>query len=163
MRHTINLHRAMRAGTLAVAVAASLAVGSPSWASGGSDYNNSTVTIRGGAGQALSACVNYAQVSARHHRPAQSNYCDNFAEADGGSVSLSDVSIFIDQSGHHRRSVNNASIDIEGGDASAVAACVNYLQGTATPSQTNQCSNTAVAQGGNVELHNVDITVVQSG
>jgi hypothetical protein len=160
--YKVNLHRAMRAGTLAVAVAASVAVTSPAWATGGSGYNHATLTLRGGAAQALSACVNYARVSASHHRPAQSNYCDNFAEADGGSVNLSDVSIFIDQEGHRRRSVNDVTIDIRGGDASAVAACVNYLQGTATPSQTNECSNTSIAQGGNVTLNNVDITVVQT-
>lgn len=61
--------------------------------------NNATVKIRGGHAQVLAACVNYARVAARHHRPAQSNYCSNSAETDGGTVSLSDVSIFINQKG----------------------------------------------------------------
>lgn len=144
-----------------VAAAASIAIATPAMASG-STYNHATLIIRGGSANALSACVNYARTAAHHHRVTQSNYCENFAEADGGKVSLSGVSVFIDQEGHSRRSVNTATIEIIGGDATAIAACVNVLQHTASARQTNDCSNTAVAQGGNVNLHNVDITVIQS-
>lgn len=157
-----SLSRALRGTVLAVALAGSAITAGPAWATPGSAYNNATLTIRGGDAQALAGCLNYARISARHHRPAQSNYCSNFAEADGGTVNLADVSIFIEQEGRGRRSENNATVEIRGGDASAVAACVNYLQGTATPSQTNECSNTAVAIGGSVELSNVAIVIVQT-
>ena len=152
----------MRGVAIGFVAAASIAIANPASASGGSTYNHATLVIRGGAANALSGCLNYARIAAHHHRPAQSNYCENFAEADGGNVNLSNVSVFIDQQGHSRRTVNEATIVIAGGDANAVAACVNYLQGTASAAQTNECSNTAVAQGGNVNLHNVDITIVQS-
>jgi hypothetical protein len=162
--YKISLRRAVRVGTLAAAVATSVAISGPAWAS--DTYNHAAVTIRGGNGQALASCVNLARTLAQHHRQSQSNYCDNFAEADGGSVTLRHVSIFIDQEGgggHHSRTENSATVTIVGGSSHAVASCLNYLQGTATADQTNECSNTAVAPAGDVHLSNVDITVVQTG
>jgi len=42
-----------------------------------------------------------------------------------------------------------------------VAACINVLRATATAEQTNDCSNTAIATGGNVSLSHTDITIIQ--
>jgi hypothetical protein len=155
----ISFRRAMRVSTVAMAIAAGVAVSGPAWAASGPTYNHADVTIRGGAGQALAGCINVARTLAHYHHPAQSNYCSNFAEADGGTVSLRRVPIFIDQEGNGH---NHATVDIEGGSAHAVASCINYLQGTATAAQTNECSNTAVAPGGDVHMTDVEITIIQT-
>lgn len=125
-------------------------------------YNDVQINITGGNANALSACVNYAKLKAKKGESAQSNACKNFAKATGGDVTLKKVDITILQAGATAGTVKNkASINISGGDATAVAACVNYLQGTADADQTNKCSNTAVATGGDVTLKKVNITIVQ--
>ncbi|HEX8628059.1 MAG TPA: hypothetical protein VF755_07800, partial [Catenuloplanes sp.] len=125
-------------------------------------HNNVAVNISGGNANALSTCVNFAKLKAKKGEAAQSNACKNFAKATGGSVTLKKVDITILQAGATSGKVTNkAEINISGGDATAVAACVNYLQGTADADQTNKCSNTAVATGGDVTLKNVNITIIQ--
>jgi len=131
-------------------------------ASAAESYNNAQVNITGGNAHALSACVNYAKIKAKKGEAAQSNACKNFAKATGGDVELKHVDITILQAGATTGVVKNrAEVNISGGDANAVAACVNYLQGTANADQKNKCSNTAVAQGGDVKLKDVYITIVQ--
>lgn len=125
-------------------------------------YNDVQVNISGGNANALSACVNYAKLKAKKGEAAQSNACKNFAKAQGGDVKLKNVDITILQAGSTSGPLRNkAEVNITGGDATAVAACVNYLQGTADGDQTNQCKNTSVAQGGDVKLKNVTITIIQ--
>jgi cytochrome c biogenesis factor len=131
-------------------------------ASAGEDYNNVEVNITGGKAHALAACVNYAKLKAKKGEAAQSNACKNFAKATGGDVNLKNVDITILQAGSGSGTVkNNAEVNISGGDATAVAACVNYLQGTADSDQKNKCKNTADAKGGDVTLKNVTITIIQ--
>lgn len=131
-------------------------------ASATESYNNVAVNITGGNAKALSACVNYAKLKAKKGEATQSNACKNFAKASGGDVKLKNVDITVLQAGSTTGTVRNkAEINISGGDATAVAACVNYLQGTADADQTNKCSNTAVAEGGDVKLKNVSITIIQ--
>jgi hypothetical protein len=136
-----------------------------SWAtpaSASETYNDAQVNITGGNANALSACVNYAKLKAKKGEAAQSNACKNFAKATGGDVKLKNVDITILQAGAPTGTVKNkAHVNISGGDATAVAACVNYLQGTADADQTNKCSNTSIAQGGDVKLKNVSITILQ--
>jgi len=135
---------------------------SASPASATETYNGVQVNISGGNANALSACVNYAKLKAKKGQPAQSNACKNFAKATGGDVSLKNVDIMILQAGSTSGSMRNkAEVNITGGDATAVAACVNYLQGTADSDQTNKCKNTSVATGGDVKLKNVTITIIQ--
>jgi len=125
-------------------------------------YNNAQVNITGGNAHALSACVNFAKIKAKKGEPAQSNACKNFARATGGDVQLKNVDVTILQAGSSSGVVKNrAEVNISGGDATAVAACVNYLQSTADADQTNRCSNSSVAQGGDVKLKNVSITIIQ--
>jgi hypothetical protein len=163
-----TVHRVSRAGFLAVAVAASLAATSPAWATppAPTTYNNANVQILGGDARAVSACVVLAKTSIRHHRRApQTQMCNNFSEADAGSANLRHVSVFIDQeggSGHRTRTVNNADVTIAGGDATAVASCLAYLGNHASAEQTQECENTAVATGGDANLQNVDITIIQT-
>ncbi|MCL9796778.1 hypothetical protein [Frankia sp. AgKG'84/4] len=126
-------------------------------------YNDARINIQGGSASSLAGCLNYARVSARHNLHPQANFCRNIADASGGNVQLHNVSLFVDQeSNRPGRAYNNATVNITGGDSTAVAACVNYVQGTATVSQVNTCRNSATATGGNVTLDNVDVTVVQS-
>lgn len=147
----------------AVALAAALfgaSVASPAYA--GESYNNATVAIKGGNAAALSACVNYAKIMLQLGRPAQSNACRNFATAVGGTVSLNSVSISILQAGSGGPlTLNNAVVQISGGDASALASCVNYLQGTVSAAGAQKCMGSATAIGGAVSLKDVNITVIQ--
>jgi hypothetical protein len=123
-------------------------------------FNNATLNIRGGDATAVAACINLARGAAKSHKTVQNNFCKNKASASGGDVTLKNVSILIAQDSS-RYTSNRATVNIEGGDATAVAACVNVLQGTASAHQTNACANSAVAKGGDVNLKNVDITIIQ--
>jgi len=159
--------RVFRSLVVAGAVVASVA-GAPAAAYAGSGssapktFNNATVNINGGNAAALAGCVNVAKVHAKHNRVVQSNFCKNFATAVGGSVTLKNTDILIAQGGTGSgTTVNNATVNISGGDAVALAACVNYLQGTSSASQKNLCKNSAVAKGGDVVLKNSTITIIQ--
>jgi hypothetical protein len=161
----------LRGAILATAFASSMAVGPMAHASDDSTFNNASVTITGGNGVAVAACVNWAQDWAgyskdkkKHQekkRVKQANLCNNTAKAQGGDVTLKKVDIFIAQDGSSDVTRNKATVSIAGGDATAVAACINVLNDAANATQTNVCKNNAVAQGGDVSLDNVDITVIQ--
>jgi hypothetical protein len=161
----------LRGAILATAFASSMAVGPMAHASDDSTFNNASVTITGGNGVAVAACVNWAQDWAgyskdkkKHQekkRVKQANLCNNTAKAQGGDVTLKKVDIFIAQDGSSDVTKNKATVSIAGGDATAVAACINVLNDAANATQTNVCKNNAVAQGGDVSLDNVDITVIQ--
>jgi hypothetical protein len=161
----------LRGAILATAFASSMAVGPMAHASDDATFNNATVKITGGNGVAVSACVNWAQDWAGYSkdkkknqekkRVKQSNLCKNTAKAEGGDVTLKKVDIFIAQDGSGDVTKNKATIEIAGGDATAVAACLNVLNDAANATQTNVCKNNAVAEGGDVKLENVDITVIQ--
>jgi hypothetical protein len=140
-----------------------MGLSSPADATQSGTFNDVNIDIHGGNAAVFSGCVNYAKVSAKRNKVPQSNTCKNFAHAAGGSVELTNVSLFVDQEGHGRSTHNNVQITISGGDATAVAGCVNYLQGSATPAQVNDCKNAADAQGGSVKLENVDIVIIQLG
>lgn len=150
---------------LAGALAASAAAAPAAYATSSPQnktYNNATVDINGGNAASLSACVNYAQVKIKHGKPAQNNFCKNFASATGGTVLLKNTSVLIAQTGSGTgTNVNNATVNISGGDAIALAGCVNFLQGTSDATQKNVCKNTSVAKGGDVILKNSDITIIQ--
>jgi hypothetical protein len=128
--------------------------------------NTANVTIRGGDAKALAACVNVAKGEADAKKKKkkylkQVNRCKNWAEAHGGDVDLRNVSIRVRQRDKDS-SYNEASVTIAGGDATAVAACLNVAQDTATTEQVNVCANTAIAVGGDVTLRNVRISIRQS-
>lgn len=154
--------QARRLVLITLAALFSFAISTPAYASGQS-YNNAEISIKGGNAAALSGCMNYAKAMAKVSKPAQSNTCKNFASATGGTVNLESVFVTVIQTGTGSKTHNNAEVSIEGGDAVAVASCVNYLQGTATADQKNKCANKANATGGDVNLKNVDITIIQEG
>ncbi|MCM3882250.1 hypothetical protein [Frankia sp. R82] len=158
----LGFGRAARGTAVACAAAFAVMGAAPAFAASPT-YNDARISIQGGGAASLSGCLNYARTSARHQVRPQSNYCRNVADAYGGTVYLHDVSLFLDQENNQGgRTYNKATVNISGGDSSAVAACVNYVQGTATPSQVNTCRNNATSYGGSVTLDNVDVTVVQS-
>jgi hypothetical protein len=129
-------------------------------------YNDADLTIRGGDAAAFAVCINSAKAKAKAIKRTgrdvdQRNRCDNLADAAGGNVDLNDVDISIRQRGQSRGGGNSVDLTIRGGDAVAVAACVNVAQGTYDVDQVNRCSNTAIATGGNVTLRDVDISIRQ--
>ena len=162
----------LRSVILVTALASSMAVAPTAFAgSRHQSFNDAEIVIRGGNTVSVAACVNWAQdwthysaeQKKRHDkkRIAQSNACDNTADAEGGSVDLSKVSVTVDQAGKRRASRNSASVTISGGDAVAVAACLNVLKGSTDVEQTTDCSNAAIATGGSVTLEKTDITILQ--
>jgi hypothetical protein len=99
---------------------------------------------------------------------AQENDCDNKAVATGGDVILKNVDILtVQENKDGRKSApaqsNTVNISIRGGDATALASCLNVVKdkGDSRVAQENDCDNKAVANGGNVFIKNVDITVIQ--
>jgi hypothetical protein len=126
------------------------------------NYSNVAVRLEGGDARALGTCMNYARLQAKRGRPAQSNFCESIAIAEGGNVKLDDVNVAVLQdAGRRRNNYSNVDVVLRGGDAEAIASCVNYLQGRATQSQRNTCASSAIATGGNVTLDDVNIEVVQ--
>jgi hypothetical protein len=123
--------------------------------------NDAQIDIHGGNTGAFGGCIRYAKVTAGRGGNPNSNACASFASATGGHVSLNSVSVFVDQEGAGRRTRNNVRIDISGGDATAVASCVNFLQGSGTAGDVATCQTAAEAVGGSVTLKDVDITIIQ--
>jgi len=159
----VSLVGAGRASVFALVATFALLLSGPAFADDGATYNNAAIDIHGGNASAFGSCVKFAKIKAQQGQKPRSNACATFATATGGTVSLTGVSVFVDQEGTGRRTHNNVKIDISGGDATAVASCVNFLQGTASAGQVDDCKTAAEANGGDVNLNNVDITVIQLG
>lgn len=160
MSSTVSAGRARVSAVLALTAVLALIVAGTASADNPT-FNNARVNITGGNAVALSACINVAKVKAKYpDKVKQNNFCKNFAKATGGDVTLKNVNVFIAQD-TYSVSANSATVNIAGGDAVAVAACLNVLDGSASATQTNVCKNTAVARGGDVKLKNVDITIIQ--
>lgn len=173
---SVSVTRGLRAVPRAVSVAAvsSLIAAAPALGGGGGEsYNNVGLNISGGDATAIAKCVNLAKKQAvletkgyhnkgkkKRSKVFQTNFCEKIAVAEGGDVTLKDVDITIIQEDGSKKSVNNATIRIRGGDAYAVASCVNYATGGASVEQTNICSG-AKAIGGDVKLEDVEILIIQ--
>jgi len=131
--------------------------------------NSVNLTIRGGDAAAIAACANLV-AQGNFGDAYQENNCDNKAVAEGGDVSLKNVKIVFVQDNYAAKKVrhanfrNTATIAITGGDAIAVATCLNLAeQGKfGDVYQANNCSNKAVAVGGDVLLKNTKIVLAQS-
>jgi len=136
--------------------------------------NSVTITIAGGDATAIAACVNVA----KERGPGgveQENKCKNIATAIGGDVTLKDVKIIAVATSDEKpekknakkdkRPDNSVTITITGGDAKAIAACVNAAseKGPGGVEQENKCVNDAFARGGDVKLKNVKIVGVARG
>jgi hypothetical protein len=124
--------------------------------------NSVTLTISGGNATALAACVNAVK---NGDKVFQQNKCKNTAVAVGGDVILKNVKILVvqenDNDGDISHAANTVDITIQGGDATALAACVNAVKNGDKVFQQNKCKNKAIAIGGDVTLKNVRIILVQ--
>jgi hypothetical protein len=131
-----------------------------------SQSNAVTITLTGGDATALAACLNIAK-QGKNSSADQSNKCKNKAIAEGGDVVLKNVKISqVNVAGGTTTSQSNAvTITLTGGDATALAACLNIAQqgNASTVDQSNDCKNSAVAEGGDVVLKNVRILQVNVG
>jgi hypothetical protein len=127
----------------------------------GQTFNNVVIDIHGGNAAAFASCLNTALDSAKHGKKVKNNDCKGFAKAKGGVVEIKDVSLFVDQEGVGQSTHNNVKISFQGGDATAVASCVNYLDGTDEATVRNSCATAAEADGGDVVLTGVDIVIFQ--
>lgn len=140
----------------------------------GAQSNTVEITIAGGDATALATCVNLAKESGPGS-VNQDNRCTNIATAIGGDVTLKNVKIIAVSSSSdpddkkndkkQRRPSNSVTITITGGDAEAVAACLNAAseRGKGDVNQENKCVNDAFAAGGDVKLKNVKILAVARG
>lgn len=135
----------------------------PFIASGASAASNSvTIAIEGGDANALALCLNAVK---NGDRVFQANHCRNTAIAAGGSVILKNVDITVvqtnDSDGNVSNDSNTVDLTIRGGDANALAACLNAVKNGDKVFQKNNCKNKAIAQGGDVVLKNVSILIIQ--
>jgi tRNA threonylcarbamoyladenosine modification (KEOPS) complex Pcc1 subunit len=163
------LSRSVRAVLVAslLLMAMPLSAGATGGDDDGDQSNTVDITIRGGDASALAACLNVAKEKGRGD-VHQQNDCRNKAYAVGGSVYLKNVDILTVQenrggSGSTANQANTVNLTIRGGDASALATCLNVAKekGRGDVYQENDCENKAYASGGTVVLKNVDILTVQ--
>jgi len=161
-----------RGALLATAVASSVMVAPSAFAAGAdTKFDNADVTVRGGDGVAVAKCVNWAQDWAKKSakdrekqepkRAAQANVCGNTAYVEGGSVELDHVYVKVDQAGKHKATRDSATVTLKGGDATAVAACFNVLNGSTNAEQYNKCGNDTTVIGGNLYVSDTSITIKQ--
>jgi molybdenum cofactor biosynthesis enzyme len=129
--------------------------------------NTVTINIRGGSATAVAACLNAIKTGS-YSDVDQRNSCKNSAYAAAGKVYLRHVSIdAVQDNSSGTGTVSNASntvnVTIAGGNATALATCVNLAAtgNSADVDQNNRCRNTAVASGGAVVLKNVTISTLQ--
>jgi hypothetical protein len=131
-------------------------------ASGGDLSNSVTITIAGGDANALALCLNAVDQGDKAY---QQNKCKNHAFAQGGDVVLRNTQIFVvqtnDADGDLSSAANTVDLTIRGGDATALAACLNAVEQGDKVYQQNKCKNQAYAQDGGVVLSDVDIVVIQ--
>ncbi len=123
--------------------------------------NTVTIEIRGGDANALAGCLNAADTG-NYSSVKQKNYCKNKAYAQGGNLVLRNVVIDVFQQGTGD-APNSVDLTIRGGDANALAACINAAEtgNYSSVQQKNYCRSKAYARGGDVILRNVDIIITQ--
>ena len=123
-----------------------------------------TVFLSGGNAAAIATCLNVAKGHGGDN--FQDNECQNKAVAKGGNVTVKGAKIVgISTAKKHlgKTSLSRGvvAVTLTGGSATAIAACVN-VAGGGDKWQLNNCTNTAIAAGGNVILNHVTIESVAS-
>jgi len=168
MQHATRVSRSLSAVVTVVLLSIVSAFAPSAYATDGTNLSNSvTINIEGGDANALAFCVNAAEAG-YHGDVSQKNFCANKAVAVGGDVVLKNVTIDVFQvntgDGDIESGENSIDLTIRGGDANALAACVNAAKtgSYSDVSQKNFCKNKAVAVGGDVILKDVDIILTQS-
>jgi hypothetical protein len=129
--------------------------------------NSVTITLQAGNATSLATCLNLVR-QGNSSTSVSTNTCTNTAVARGGDLILRNVRIIVVQTSGGSNTANapsnSVSVTLLAGNATALATCLNLVrQGNgSTTVETNTCTNTPVAQGGNVILHNVRIVTVQA-
>ena len=166
MTYISQVRRSLLRGLVLAVVALSVLAPGTLASSNSNPSNTVTITIAGGDANALAVCLNAAKEHGNGNVD-QRNKCKNKAYAAGGNVVLKNVEIIVAQATvdpyHGSGGSNTVNLTILGGDANALAACVNLAreEGSGDVNQRNKCNNTAIAVGGSVTLKNVTILIVQ--
>jgi hypothetical protein len=126
-----------------------------------SQSNSVTFTVSGGNVTALATCLNAAKGGGNTQL---NDGCTNYAYARGNVIIIKGVTIDGLQTnaatmGNTHQS-NSVSFTVNGGNVTAVAACVNAAHGGGNV-QINNCVNIAVAIGNIIVLVNVNIGPIQ--
>jgi hypothetical protein len=122
------------------------------------------LSATGGSATAIAACLNKAKDNGGYN--LQDNECQNTAAAVGGDVKVKGVKIVgVSTTKRHfgKTSLSKGvvAVTLTGGNATAIATCVNQAGG-GDNGQFNICTNTAVAIGGPVIFNHVKIEAVAS-
>jgi hypothetical protein len=122
------------------------------------------LSATGGSATAIAACLNKAKDNGGYN--LQDNECQNTAAAVGGDVTIKGakivgISTVKRHFGKTSLSKGVVAVTLTGGNATAIATCVNQAGG-GDNGQFNICTNTAVAIGGPVIFNHVKIEAVAS-
>jgi len=118
--------------------------------------NEVNFTVSGGDATAIAACIEEAKKVTRNNR-----FCRNITVARGGKVILRRVNVTVVNPDGSIADGKTVDIIISGGDATALATCINA--GSNATKSNNHCVNVALAFGGMVVLANVEIVVQLTG
>ena len=135
----------------------SLSLAAPASATHAGQYQNShaDVAVSGGQATALNECIN----EARDGTISQTNNCIQIATS-GNIVILENVTINVYEGGSSKRALfskKQARVELSGGIAEAISACVNDARdGVIT--QTNACDQSSSA-GNIIDLSGIAVTV----
>ena len=124
--------------------------------------NAVNIFLQAGNAQTVATCLNVAQHNL--HAVNQVSRCRNVVHATGGDLVIfgADISALQTNSttvGNPAQS--NVTLAATGGNATALASCVNTVGTAGRVRQVNQCTNVAIATAGTVVLINVNIAGVQ--
>jgi len=114
--------------------------------------NTVNFTLSGGDATAIAECVDAAKSTEQNNR-----FCRNIAVARSGKVILRRVNVTVLNADGTVADGKTVDIIISGGDATALAQCINA--GSNATKSNDHCVNVALAFGGMVLLANVEIVV----
>ncbi len=124
--------------------------------------DTTTIAVRAGNAEAIATCLNLAKAGEKAN---QTNGCYNYAYARGGKVIITNVEVVAgranDKDGIISIDSNTVNFTVKGGNATAIASCINQAQGGRDVDQRNKCINVAIAIGGNVIITNVNVVLVE--
>jgi len=125
--------------------------------------NTVTIYVSGANATAVAACANIA-LQGNLSEADQVNKCDNDAKAVGGEIEITGLEIVqvVKGAPTSPAPANTTAITVTGANAKALAVCLNLAKqgryGLAW--QKNNCDNEATAIGGEITIHDVEITQV---
>jgi hypothetical protein len=124
--------------------------------------NAVNIFLKAGDAQAVATCLNIAAHNV--HAVNQVSRCRNVVHATGGDLVIFGADISALQTNNTtvgNPAQSNVTLAATGGNATALASCVNTVGSAAKVRQVNYCTNVAIATGGTVVLINVNVAGVQ--